>query len=98
MAENFRIPEDLYFWNQARLGSLSPMMAYVLNSLSPLNAAWSIAIVEWFFLIAACVCSWYFIPSSGFRLLITLVWFFPNFEMRCLFLPSHPYNEQLAVV
>lgn len=98
MAENFRFPDDLYFWNQDRLGSLAPLIAYVVNICSPLNAAWSVSITEWFFLICCCVLSWYFISSPLLRVLITVLWFFPNFEMRCLFLPSHPYNEQLAII
>ena len=86
MAEDFRLPEDLYIWGENRIGSLLPMLAVPLVKLG-LTGLWAMSVVQYAVLLLS-----FFIWQSFFRSLwIKLALMF------MLFIPIYPWQEFVMI-
>lgn len=86
MAEDFRLPDDLYIWGENRIGSLMPMLAVPLVKLG-LTGLWAMSVVQYLFLLAA-----YFMWQSLFR----SIWI-KLALMFMLFIPIYPWQEFVMI-
>lgn len=98
MSYDLRLPEDLYFWGQNRLGSIVPILTHGLLKIVPLHPALAVALVHYCFLILG-----YFAFTSLFQNLIlkiifALIWFLPLRPFNELVVISQPYGPQLALI
>lgn len=98
MTNDFSFQQDLYYWAQDRLGSLVPMLAFLVKSHTSFRPIWVYALVKWAVLLAGVAVFWLFIPTRWQRWAFAVAWFFPIYELRCLLLPGHPYGEQMTLL
>ena len=54
-AFNFRIPEDLYYRGQDRLGSIIPLISNIIYRLTGINHIWVISVTNYVFLVLGCL-------------------------------------------
>lgn len=86
MAEDFRLPEDLYIWGENRIGSLLPMLAVPLVKLG-ITGLWAMSLVQYALLLLS-----FFIWQSFFRSLwVKLALMF------MLFIPIYPWQEFVMI-
>jgi hypothetical protein len=86
MAEDFRLPEDLYIWGENRIGSLLPMLAVPLVKLG-ITGLWAMSVVQYTVLLLS-----FFIWQSFFRSLwVKLALMF------ILFIPIYPWQEFVMI-
>lgn len=98
-SSKFRLPEDLYFWNQDRLGSIVPLFGFLLQSIfKSLPPIWSVSISKYIFVFLTCFIGSKLLIRKGSKLLFIFFICFPTYEMRFLLLVGHPYIEQLFFV
>ena len=98
MTESFKFSENLYYWNQDRLGSIVPMLGHLIYSITPLSAVWSCGLAEHIILFLGCYAFAFFTKNSFQTLLLSMVWFLPSKEMVYQILISQPYGEQLSFI
>ncbi|MFM7427788.1 MAG: hypothetical protein ACKO7W_22775 [Elainella sp.] len=98
MAADLRLPQDLYYWGQDRLGSLLPLLAHALLKLTPLTPAEAIAAVQYFLLAVGYLCLSSLFQTRFARLAFAVVWFLPIFDFRTLVVTAHPYGPQFALI
>ena len=98
MAQDLRLPEDLYYWGQNRLGSLLPILSHFgvkILSLSPIVA---VSLVQYILMLIGFL-SFSSILSSNFsRLTLALVWFLPATTFTSTIETAHPYTPQFATI
>jgi len=100
MAQDFRIPEDLYYWGQDRRGSFEPVVAYVLKEwLSQLGLEPSLfgilSIVQFSLIGIAFTTLSRFLRGWLTKLIFAVVWFLPPLWFHFSLLLAHPYYAQL---
>src|ERR1035437_7141392 len=50
MAKNFQLPRDFYYWGQDRLGSLLPMIAFLIGKIIHMHYLYICSFVQYLFL------------------------------------------------
>ncbi len=94
MANSISIPDDLYYWNQDRLGSLLPILANLLVRIFHIESIYAITIILYGMLLG----TWYFLSvfleNKFSKLLLFIVVFipFPFFAEQVYV--GHPYSAQ----
>lgn len=96
MAMDFSIPENLYYWGQDRLGSLLPMVGFVLFKATGWNPTICVSIVQALFFGAAIGLTVALFNDFWARMLIVIAILFPYFKFDCIQLIGHPYSSQLV--
>ena len=76
MTNNFRFPEDLYYWGQQRLGSIIPLTALVFKYLG-MSSIWAASIAEYLLLTFSFILFSLTIKNLSLRFALSLAWFFP---------------------
>ena len=98
MAQDLKLPDDLYYWGQNRLGSLLPILSYFgvrILSLSPIVA---VSYVQYLIMLIGFL-SFSSILSSNFsKLTLALVWFLPADTFTSTIELAHPYTPQFATI
>jgi hypothetical protein len=98
MAQDLKLPDDLYYWGQNRLGSLLPILSYFgvrILSLSPIVA---VSYVQYLLMLIGFL-SFSSILSSNFsKLTLALVWFLPAVTFLSTIELAHPYTPQFATI
>ncbi len=98
MAQDLKLPDDLYYWGQNRLGSLLPILSYFgvkILSLSPIVAVSSVQ----YLLMLIGFLSFCSILSSNFsKLTLALVWFLPAATFTSTIEAVQPYTPQFATI
>jgi hypothetical protein len=97
MAYDFRVPEDLYYWGQDRLGSLVPMLGHGLVNvgIAPVTA---IAIVQYGLLAVGLVCLASLLKSPLHQLILAIAWLLPSLAFKALTATAQPYGPQFAMI
>ena len=90
MANDFHLPEDLYFWGQDRLGSLVPMLANLLVRLFAVKAITAYSIVQYLLLLGVFFMMRIFIAHMFSRILFCFFLFIPF----PFFMEQHYYSPQ----
>ena len=81
MVHYFKIPADLYFWGQDRLGSLIPLIAQIPNKFLGLSPLLSESLVHYGILLAGFLAFSTFIRSQFYKVIFALIWFFPPMRL-----------------
>jgi hypothetical protein len=95
MAEDFQLPRDFYYWGQYRLGSLLPMLAYLLGKVLPLHELVLCSIVDYLFLLTAFLVLASQMKSRVLKLALCSLIFFPLGQYHALLYVGHPYSSQV---
>jgi len=74
---NFRLPEDLYYWGQDRLGSFVPLISNLIYRISGLNHIWVISVMHYTILVLGCISISKYFKSTFSKILFPLFWFIP---------------------
>ncbi len=98
MAADLRLPQDLYYWGQDRLGSLLPLLAHGLLKLTALSPVQAIAYVQYFLLTVGYLCLSSLFKTRFAKLVFAIVWFLPVFDFSTLVITAHPYGPQFALI
>ena len=97
MAYDFRIPDDLYFWGQDRLGSLVPLLAHGLVMLG-LTPAMAVSIVHYGLLAVGVACLASLLTSPLHQMILALAWLLPSLAFKAVAAISQPYGPQFALI
>lgn len=81
MTYYFKMPHDLYFWGQDRLGSLIPLIGQIPNKLFDLSAILSESITHYLILLAGFLAFATFIRSHFYKFIFAIIWFFPPMRL-----------------
>lgn len=76
-SHNFRLPEDLYYWGQNRLGSFVPMISHGIFRLTGVSPIWIISIVNQIILLLGCLSFLQFFKTRFAKIVFPLFWFIP---------------------
>jgi len=77
MIHNFRLPEDIYFWDQDRGGSIIPLLAQIFHKGFGLSLLWSEAIVHYSILILGYFSFSTLLKSNYSKIIFAVAWFLP---------------------
>ncbi|NDJ17372.1 hypothetical protein [Myxacorys almedinensis] len=97
MANDLKLPDDLYFWGQSRLGSLLPIVSHLILkivSISPLKA---VSYVHFLLLLTGYFCFASLLSRGLSRVILALVWFLPATPFMKVVEVAHPYSPQFAL-
>ena len=98
MAYHLKLPDDLYYWGQDRLGSLLPVLSHWLLKILPLPVATAVSIVQYALLVFGFVCFASLLRHAVSRVVLALVWFLPLRPFTELVSIGQPYAAQLALI
>ncbi len=98
MAYDLRLPEDLYYWGQSRLGSLLPIVSHWLLKVSPLTPIEAVSCAQYFFLIVGFLCFVSLFRKMISKVVFTLIWFLPPDPFMALVKVAHPPAPQFALL
>ena len=77
MTPGFKFPHDIYFWGQDRSGSLIPLLAHFLYSVTAWQPVIIVSLVHYSILTAGFLALCRFVKSAPGRLFTAMFWFFP---------------------
>ena len=98
MAQDIKLPDDLYYWGQNRLGSLLPILSYFgvrILSLSPIVA---VSYVQYLLLLIGFLSFCSILRSNFSRLTLALVWLLPAVTFTSTIEAVQPYTPQFATI
>lgn len=98
MAYHLKLPDDLYYWGQNRLGSLVPVLSHFLLSLLPISVVEAVSYVQYFLLGLAFICLASLFRHTVSKIIFAFVWFLPLYPFRALLLIAQPYGTQFAFI
>lgn len=98
MAYHLRLPEDLYFWGQDRLGSVVPLLSHWLLQISPLRPVEAVSWVQYALLLIGFLCLSSLFKRPASRVIFALVWFLPLNPFSTLVAIAQPYGPQFTFV
>lgn len=78
MLDSFRIPEDIYFWGQNRVGSIIPLLGQIPLKLFGINLLWSESLTHYLVLILGFIAFSTFLKSKIAKTVFAIVWFLPT--------------------
>lgn len=81
MIHYFKLPADLYFWGQDRMGSLIPLLAQFFTRGLGFSAIWAESVTHYLILLAGYLAAASFIKSWFYRTVLAVFWFFPMMRM-----------------
>ncbi|NEQ26141.1 MAG: hypothetical protein F6K28_45260, partial [Microcoleus sp. SIO2G3] len=98
MAYHLKLPDDLYYWGQDRLGSIVPILSHFLLKILPLPVVTVVSIVQYALLIFGYLCFASLLRHTVLHLALALVWFLPLRSFGVLNFIGQPYGPQMALV
>lgn len=98
MAYHLKLPDDLYYWGQDRLGSIVPILSHFLLKILPLPVVTVVSIVQYGLLIFGYLCLASLLKQTTSRLALALVWFLPLASFTQLVFVGQPYGPQIALI
>ncbi|HBZ65748.1 MAG TPA: hypothetical protein DEO70_02850 [Bacteroidales bacterium] len=81
MIHYFKLPNDLYFWGQDRMGSLIPLIGQIPLKIFSFSALTSESIVHYLILILGSFSFTHFLKSHFLKIIFAIVWFFPPMRL-----------------
>jgi len=98
MAYDLKLPSDLYYWGQDRLGSLLPILSHGLLKISHLSAAEAVAVVQYGLLLIGYLSLSSLFQSLFSKLVFAGLWFLPILDFNALISVAQPYGPQFALI
>lgn len=96
MAYDLKLPDDLYYWGQSRLGSIVPIWGHVLLKIFPISPAEAVSYVQYFFLLVGYGCFASFLKHPISRAILAIAWFLPLQYLTGFLRIGQPYAGQFA--
>ena len=81
MIHYFKLPHDIYFWGQDRMGSLIPLLGQIFFKYFNFSALVSEAITHYLILLLGFLAFASFLKSNFYKLIFALIWFFPPMRL-----------------
>ncbi len=81
MIHYFKLPHDLYFWGQDRMGSLIPLIGQIFFKVFKFSALTSEAITHYLILLLGCIAFSSFLKSYFYKIIFAIIWFFPPMRL-----------------
>jgi len=81
MIHYFKLPQDLYFWGQDRMGSLIPLIGQIFFKIFNFSALASESITHYLILLLGFLSFSSFLKSHYLKIIFALVWFFPPMRL-----------------
>jgi hypothetical protein len=98
MAQDLRLPDDLYYWGQTRLGSLLPILAHALLRIWPIAPITMVAGLQYGLILGGFLGFARLLKHRLAHLTLALVWFLPAGLFLELLQAAHPYAPQFAMI
>lgn len=98
MAYDFRVPDDLYYWGQNRLGSVVPMLGNLLLKVLPISPALAVSYVQHSLLLIGFLGFASLFKQSIPKVIFALAWFLPLDNFDALVKIGQPYGSQFAFI
>jgi hypothetical protein len=95
MAYNFKLPRDLYYWGQNRLGSLMPLISYPIIRLTSIQPIFVLSFVQYIFLLIPAILISKYLKSKALIITLFVSIFLPVCSYRAILYIGHPYSAQL---
>ena len=96
MIHYFKLPNDLYFWGQDRMGSLIPLIAQIPDKIFHLSPVISESVVHYLILLLGFWAFSTFLNSKFYRIVFAIVWFFP--PMRLIDLTQFAFGIHYSLI
>ncbi len=77
----FKLPQDLYFWDQDRMGSIIPLIGQIPFKLFKFSAVTSEAVTHYSILLLGFLSFSTFLKSDYLKIIFALIWFFPPIRL-----------------
>ncbi|MCX8143188.1 MAG: hypothetical protein N3F62_02895 [Bacteroidia bacterium] len=81
MVYYFKLPNDLYFWGQDRMGSIIPLIGQIPFKIFNISALTSEAIVHYLILLLGFFSFSHFLKSYFLKIVFAIIWFFPPMRL-----------------
>lgn len=81
MIHDFKLPGDLYFWGQDRMGSLIPLAGQIFFKVFGFSALTSESITHYLILLVGFLAFASFFKSYFYRIVFAIIWFFPPIRL-----------------
>jgi hypothetical protein len=98
MAYHLKLPDDLYYWGQDRLGSVVPILSHFLLQLVPIPTVEAVSYVQYSLLLLGFLAFSSLFRNWVSRLVFACVWFLPLQPFTELIVIGQPYGAQLAFI
>lgn len=96
MAADLKLPQDLYYWGQNRLGSIVPLLSAGVLTILPLSPVVAVSLVQYGLLLVGYLCFASLLRHNLSKVILAFVWFLPLPEFIELVYTGQPYAAQLA--
>jgi hypothetical protein len=96
MLHYFKLPRDLYFWNQDRVGSIIPLIGQLFYKGLGLSSLWSESIAHYLILILGYLSLSTLLKSNFSKIVFAVIWFFPI--MHFIGLVRYTFGLQYSLV
>jgi hypothetical protein len=94
MTYDLKLPGDLYYWGQDRLGSGVPLLGHFIYKCFHFTPLVSASISEYIFLTIGFLAFSTLFKTSATKIIFAIVWFLPSIAFQELIQLSQPYGEQ----
>jgi hypothetical protein len=81
MITNFKLPNDIYFWGQDRMGSLIPLLAQFFYKIFDFKEILAESITHYLLLLLGFLSFASFLTSKWYKLIFAIIWFFPPMHL-----------------
>ena len=98
MAYDLKLPDDLYYWGQDRLGSLIPIIGHIILKLFPLSPIEVISLVQYLIIAVGFLSFAALFKSIKSKIIFAIAWFLPLKCFSELIQPTHPYAPQFTFI
>jgi hypothetical protein len=98
MANDFSIPDNLYFWGQDRLGSLIPLLSFIIVKLTGLSAITAVTFIQYIILFIGFLCISQLIKKTEIKILLAVLWFIPPLVFIDFILIAQAFGIQLSLL
>lgn len=98
MTYDLKLPQDLYYWGQDRLGSLLPILGHLLLQIFPIAPVKAASYVQYFLILVGYISLSSLFQTRMAKLLFALAWFLPFTYFQPLLMLAQPYAPQFACV
>jgi len=81
MIHYFKLPHDLYFWGQDRMGSLIPLIGQIFYKVFHFSALTAESITHYGILLLGFLAFASFLKSRWYKIVFAIIWFFPPMRL-----------------
>lgn len=95
MAYHLKLPRDIFYWGQNRLGSLLPLAAHPFISLTSIHPLFAVSIVQYAFILIPVIIISKYLKNKFLVIALFAAIFLPAGAYKAILYVGHPYSAQL---